>query len=405
MGKDELDKLRIDKPSARSGLRQQRRRTLAVVGSMVLIVIAVLVGYGVFTPSVDVEVTTASLVYPSQTFTRLNASGYVVAQRRAQVASKATGRLDWLGVEEGSRVKKGDIIARLANRDVEAARDQAAAALVSARAALEGGKADLKDVSLNYERTKDLYQQGIVSRSTFDSSEAAFLKAQASVEKFRSMINESRAALQVAQVNVEHTLISAPFDGVVLTKNADIGDIVTPLGAAANAKAAVVTLADLTSLMIEADVSEANLGKVVIGQPCEILLDALPDARFRGEVHTVVPTADRTKAAVMVKVRFIGLDRRVLPEMSAKVAFLERTVRADEQSPRTALTPAAIIQRAGHNYVYKVAGDRAVETEVGLGTRSGDLQEIVSGIKPGEKVVLKPLDRIKNSNKIKILSP
>ena len=140
-------------------------------------------------------------------------------------------------------------------------------------------------------------------------------------------------------------MIRAPFDAIVLTKNADIGDIVTPIGAAANAKAAVVTIADMNSLEVEADVSESNLSQIRVGQPCEIQLDALPHARFRGAVHMIVPTADRSKATVMVKVRFIDKDPRILPEMSAKVAFLSRPVTAEDQKPRTALNQAALVNR------------------------------------------------------------
>ncbi len=155
----------------------------------------------------------------------------------------------------------------------------------------------------------------------------------------------SEAALKGAEVAVEYTLIRAPFDAVVLTKNADVGDIVTPIGAAANAKAAVVTVADMDSLKVEADVSEANLELVRVGQPCEIQLDALPEARFRGRVHMIVPTADRSKATVMVKVGFVDEDPRILPEMSAKVAFLSRPPTAAEKEPRTAVARSAVVEQ------------------------------------------------------------
>jgi RND family efflux transporter MFP subunit len=355
---------------------------------------------GVFTPAVEVETATVSLVYPSQTFTLLNASGYVVAQRKAAVASKATGRLEWLGVEEGSRVKAGDVLARLENRDVTASRDQVAAALVTSRSTLDEAKAELQDATLNYKRQKELVSQGITARAEYDSAEARYRRAKAAVAGATSAITGAEAALRGADVAIEYTLIRAPFDGVVLTKSADVGDIVTPLGAAANAKAAVVTLADMESLMVEADVSEANLQKVKVGQPCEVLLDALPDARFRGVVHTVVPTADRSKATVMVKVRFVDKDRRILPEMSAKVAFLDRPVKSGEQKPRIAVNPAALSTRDGRTVVFKVAGKRVVETQVGLGAQLGEMRE-VTGINAGEKIVLKPLERLRNDSKIK----
>jgi RND family efflux transporter MFP subunit len=402
MAQEELGKLRIDKQQTVQRPARKSRVIMLVMLIFAVIGLAVLASRGAFSPAVEVEIATVSLVYPSQTFTLLNASGYVVAQRKAAVASKATGRLDWLGVEEGSRVRQGDILARLDNRDVEAARDQAAAALVTSRAALDEAKAELQDATLSYNRQKDLVSQGITARAEFDVAEARYRRAQAAVSGATSAIKGAEAALKGAEVAIEHTLIRAPFDGVVLTKNADVGDIVTPLGAAANAKAAVVTLADMESLMVETDVSEANLEKVNVGQPCEILLDAFPETRFRGLVHTIVPTADRSKATVMVKVRFVDRDRRVLPEMSAKVAFLERPVRPDEQKPRTALNPATISSRDGRSVVFKVAGNRAVETTLRLGAQLGEMREVMSGIKAGEKIVLKPLEKLRNDSRIKV---
>jgi RND family efflux transporter MFP subunit len=215
-------------------------------------------------------------------------------------------------------------------------------------------------------------------------------------------VNAGSAALQGANVALEYTFIRAPFDAVVLTKNADIGDIVTPLGAAANAKAAVVTIADLNSLQVEADVSETNLGLVKVGQPCEILLDALPDSRFRGVVHTIVPTADRTKATIMVKVRFLDKDPRILPEMRAKVSFLSRPVRPEEQKPRTAVNRSALMSHGSSDTVFVIRGDRVVETPVKTGQELGEMIEILDGVKAGERVVVKPTGRLKNGSRIKI---
>jgi RND family efflux transporter MFP subunit len=401
MSQEELSKLKIDKQQTGQRPARKNRVILVVILVIALTGVAVLAVRGAFTPAVEVEVATVSLIYPSQTFTLLNASGYVVPQRKAAVASKATGRLDWLGVEEGSRVRTGDILARLENQDVKAVRDQAAAALITSRAAVDQAKAELQDATLNYTRQKDLVSQGITARAEFDSAEARYRRALAAVAGATSSITGAEAALRGAEVAIEHTLIRAPFDGVVLTKNADVGDIVTPLGAAANAKAAVVTLADMESLMVETDVSEANLEKVKVGQPCEILLDAFPEARFRGLVHTIVPTADRSKATVMVKVKFVDKDHRVLPEMSAKVAFLERPVRPEEQKSRTAVNPAAVASRDGRTVVFKVAGNRVVETAITLGAPFGEMREVTSGIKSGEKIVLKPLEKLRNDSRIK----
>lgn len=399
MAQDDLGKLKIDKTAAFRP--RARKKPFYWIVAAVLLLLIISFFTGILTPAVKVEMGTVSQVYPSQTFTLLNASGYVVAHRKAAVASKITGRLDWIGVEEGSHVTKGQILARLESEDTAATRDQAAANLKTATANLEQARAEFDDATLAFNRQKQLLRDGVVAKADYDATDARLKRARAAVEGAESSIRASQAALKGADVSQEYSLIRAPFDAVVLTKNADVGDIITPIGAAANAKAAVVTIADLDSLQIEADVSESNLGKVKVGQPCEILLDALPDSRFRGFVHMVVPTADRSKATVMVKVRFTDKDSRVLPEMSAKVAFLERPVAPGEQKPKTAVTPSAVVTRNGRSIVFLVKGDRVVETSVTIGGRIGDMLEVTAGVKPGDKVALKPLDKLKNHTKIK----
>jgi RND family efflux transporter MFP subunit len=305
-------------------------------------------------------------------------------------------------VEEGSRVKEGQVIARLENEDALAARDQAEANLKVVRANLEGAKAEFEEASLAFNRDKQLIARGVISKSQFDTSEARFLKAKASVAAAEAAIKAGTAALQGTNVAIEYSLIRAPFNAVVLTKNADIGDIVTPLGAAANAKAAVVTIADLNSLQVEADVSETNLGLVKVGQPCEIQLDAIPDSRFRGEVHAIVPTADRAKATVMVKVRFFDKDPRILPEMRAKVAFLSRPLSQDEQKPRTAVIRSAIVNQGDRKAIFLVQENRAVEAPVTTGEQLGEMIEVLKGAKAGDRVVAKPPKRLKDGSRIKI---
>ena len=400
MANEDLSKLKIDK-SALSFRKKKKipKWALAAIASVVLLLLVVVIVRG---RAVTVETVVVSRVYPSQTFTLLNASGYVVAQRKASVSSKATGRLEWLGVEEGSRVKRDEVIARLEARDVEAARDQAAANLSNMRSALDQANVELQDATVNYKRSKELLARGFISQMDFDTADARYKRAQAAVSGAGSAITSAQAALGAANVAVEYTRIRAPFDAVVLTKDADVGDIVTPFGAAANAKAAVVTIADMSSLQVEADVSESNLEKVKTGQPCEIQLDALPDSRFRGEVHMIVPTADRSKASVMVKVRFLESDPRILPEMSARVAFLEHQVTKNEEEPKTAINPAAVMTKDGKNLVYVVKGDTVVETPVIVGEKMGDLVEVREGLMPGVAVVLNPSGKLKNGSRITV---
>lgn len=400
MENEDLSKLKIDKTRVITGTRKKRRLIYWVLLIIAVLVLGFLYVEGVFTPAIQVQVATVSQVYPSQAFTMLNASGYVVAQRKSALASKVTGRLIWLGVEEGSFVKKDQVIARLENQDVSASKDQAAANVNVARHNLEQAKAELRDATASLNRNKELLSRGVIAHQTYDDVLARYDKAVAGVAAAEAALKAANAALEGAAALLEYTLIRAPFDAVVLTKDADIGDIVTPLGAAANAKASVVTIADMSSLEVEADVSESNLSRVKVGQPCEIQLDALPDQRFRGEIHMIVPTADRSKATVMVKVRFLDKDKRILPEMSAKVAFLSRPVTGEEKRPRIALNQSAVVNRKSQA-VFLVKGNSVVETPVSLGGPIGDMVEILHGVKVGDVVVLNPPDRLKNGSKIK----
>jgi len=331
-----------------------------------------------------------SQVYPSQGVTLLNSSGYVTAQRKASVASKTTARLIWLGVEEGSRVRQGEIIAKLEQDDVLAARDRAGANFKASQAEIDRAQSELTDASQNLERMKTLLAGKIIAQADFDTALARFQKAQAGIEAARWTSGSSSAALRESAANLSYTQLQAPFDGVVLTKNADIGDIVTPLGAAANAKASVVTIADMLSLLVETDVSESNVTKVKAGAPCEIMLDALPGERFPALVHMIVPTADRTKASVLVKVKFQTLDPRVLPEMSAKVAFLSRALTEAERAPRLAVPAAAVVEQGGRKVVFQVTDGVARVVPVETGGAIGDFLELASGPKAGDRVVLHP---------------
>nr|MBC8360001.1 efflux RND transporter periplasmic adaptor subunit [Candidatus Desulfatibia profunda] len=401
MPDDDLLKLRIDRTTTFSRRVQKKRYVALGIALLILSAAGVLYQQGLLAPAVDVQVTTVQNIYPSQAVTLLNASSYVVAQRKAAVASKLTGRLVFLAVEEGNRVQKGQVIARLENDDALAARDKARANVKLAGFNLQYAGAELEDASRVYERNRALVAKRSISQSEFDAVEARYLKAQAVVAAQQAALQVSEAALKEANLMVDYAYIRAPFDAVVLTKNADIGDIVTPLGAAANAKAAVVTIADMDSLQTEADVSESNIEQVKAGQPCEIQLDALPDERFQGAVHMIVPTADRSKASILVKVNFLDKDPRILPEMSAKVAFLSRALSPEEQKPVKAVLTAAVADRNGQKVVFVVRGERAVKTPVRIGKTYGDMAEVFGTVDVGSKVVFSPLNKIKDNTRIK----
>jgi len=400
--KEDLSKLKIDKSKVVFRPRKRRKYIYWALMVIAILIIGWLYANGTFTPSVQVQLVTVTQIYPSQAFTVLNASGYVVAQRKSALASKVTGRLVWLGVEEGNSVKENQVIARLENEDVKAAKDQAEANVDVARSNLEQTKAELQDATLSFNRNKELIARGVIAQSVYDDALARYQKSSAAVTAAEAALKASSAGVKAANVALEYTFIRAPFDAVVLTKDADVGDIVTPLGAAANAKASVVTIADMGSLEVEADVSESNLSQIRLDQPCEIQMDALPDQRFRGEIQMIVPTADRSKATVMVKVRFLDKDSRILPEMSAKVAFLSRPATEEEKKRQTALNQAALFNRKNRKVVFLVKGDKVVETPISVGSPIGDMIEVLEGVKAGDQIVLNPSDRLKNGSKIKI---
>lgn len=390
MAHADLSKLHIERGEGASAPAAARRRRGRLLWIIVLLVAAAVVVVLRFGATMNVEVATVSSVYPSQAYTQLNATGYVVAQRKAAVASKATGRLEWLGVREGSRVKEGEVLARLENLDVTAQMEQAAANVRLAQANLEQGRAELDEAERALKRSRELLERKFVSQAAHDTAIARYEKARAAIAGYKAAISVAQANYRVAQIAVEQTLIRAPFDGVVLTKNANVGDVITPFSSALGSQAAVVTMADMSTLEVEADVAESNLSKVRLNQPCEIQLDALPDMRFRGVLHRLVPTVDRSKATVTAKIRFVDTDPRILPEMAAKVAFLSREVPPDERSARTVVKPGAIVKRGGRDVVFVVKDGTATEIGIQTAGQIGDLVEVTKGVTAGDKVVLKP---------------
>ncbi|MGE5794668.1 MAG: efflux RND transporter periplasmic adaptor subunit [Bacteroidota bacterium] len=399
MNKPDLSQLTIDRSIAPPA-RRRRRLWPWLAGAALAVALAVL-GFTGFGTAQTVETAPVTTAYPSQAVTLLNATGYVVAQRKASVASKATGRLEWLGVMEGSRVKKDEVIARLESRDVSAQREQAAANVKVAAANIEQARAELRDADSNLKRSRNLAEKNYISGSALDAAVARFDKAQAALRSSEASLSVAQANLKVAEVAFDQTLIRAPFDGIVLTKSANVGDNITPFSQAADTKGAVVTIADMDTLEVEADVAESSLGKIRVGQPCEIQLDAVPDHRFAGVVNRIVPTVDRAKATVLVKIRFLERDGRVLPDMSAKVAFLEREVSAAERQPVTVVPKQAIVERAGEKAVFVLTDGRAVRTRVEAGRTIGDAVQ-ASGVKPGDRVIVKPLDRISDGERVKV---
>ena len=391
---DDLSRLKIDRLSDGTPRLKPRRRWARYGIAAAVLALAGLWAATRFTAPVQVEAATVASTYPTLGFTVLNAAGYVVPERKAALSSKATGRLEWLGVLEGSRVKANEVVARLESKDVRAALEQAAAQVALADANLQQAAAELRDADANYKRSRELLAKKYLSDAQHEANLARLDKARAAVESQKAALASARANRQAAAVAVEQTLIRAPFDAIVLTKNADVGDNITPFSSAAGAKGAVITVADMDTLEVEADVAESSIGKIRLQQPCEVQLDALPETRLAGAVSRIVPTVDRSKATVLVKVRFVDKDPRVLPDMSAKVAFLERAPAADEKQPVPAVQARAVVERDGRKQVFAIRDGRAQRLEVSTGRKLGELLE-VRGVAAGERVVLDPGEAIR----------
>ena len=388
----DLSKLRIsrEEQTPANKPKQPRSKLLIYIAGFVIVLLVIFYIYKInLAPIEVVEVSTTSLVSPSQANALLTASGYVVAQRKAAIASKATGRLVYLGYEEGDKVKKGEIIARIESADVNAA-------LAQAKANLELNQAQKVDAERSLERANKLFAGKLISQAELDAAQMRY-------DQVVAGIAVSKAGLNAAEVQVENTLIRAPFNGTILTKNADVGEVVSPFSAGATSRVAVVTIADMTSLEVEADVSESNIEKITYKQPCEITLDAYPEQRYRGYVNKIVPTADRSKATVMTKIRFMDKDNRVLPEMSAKVNFLSAPITDKSQAqPKLTVAASAVTNRNGTNVVFLFTGNEVSEVPVELGEKMGSMLEIKSGLASGDKVVVKPSDKLRSGTKVKL---
>jgi RND family efflux transporter MFP subunit len=386
----DIASLRID-PRKKSGDRPRSKRWLWSMVPVALIILAVL--YMNFkaslTPATAVRTAAATLLAGSDAGAELVATGYVVAQRKAEVASKGTGRLVALNFDEGDDVRSGDIIAQIDNEDIKASLDLA-------RAQLEQTKVDTLNAGRQYRRAKLLLASGVTTDVDLENAEMNYNNSLARVMA-------SEAAVRVQEVNLENTFIRAPFDGTVLTKNADVGEVVAPFASSASSKGSVVTLADMESLEVEADVSESNIFRVSVGQPCEIVLDAYPSVRYGGRVSKIVPTADRARATVLTKVAFDSKDDRVLPEMSARVSFMT-TAAKDTTAQVTALVvpKEALTARGDTRIVFRVDGEYVTAVPVKVGRGLGAVTEILEGLSAGDRVVLTPPGKLETGQKVSV---
>jgi HlyD family secretion protein len=407
----DLSKLKIDR-DAPPAVRRAFRRTLLIAGSAVVVVAVVLV-VTLSGGAVPVQVAVATAVDgaaggSSAGATSVTANGYVVARTRASVSAKTAGRLAYLGVSEGSFVRRGQVIARLDNADYQAQVSQAEANLSSTRAQLIETQAERDQFQREVERLRGIRAQNreLVSQQDLDVAESRAAQAAARVNAAEARVEAAQAGHRFALANLDNTVVRAPFTGTVLRKEAEVGEVVAPSVGGGLTRGAVVTMADLTTLEVEVDVNEAYIARIRNAQPARITLDAYPDTGFRGQVRQVVPTADRQRATVQVKVSILDRDPRILPEMGARVDFLEPETpgpAAGAGAPTRFRVPAAAVRdQGGQPVVWLVREGRLQARQVQAGPVSGAFREIRSGLSGGELLLIGGVDAPRDGMRVTV---
>ena len=329
----------------------------------------------------------------------LQATGYIVARRSATVSTQITGTLTAVYIDAGDTVKKGQVLARLEDASQRAALDVARANARSADAQVEQAQAQLKQSQADARRQADLVAQGMVSHQAAEQADSTVAVNAAALLSRQRAADAARAQLTSAQVNFDYTVVHAPFAGVVTAKAAQVGEIVSPLSAGGGfTRTGVGTIVDMESLEIEVDVNEASIGQVKPDMTCEAVLDAYPDWKIPARVIAIIPTADRGKATIKVRVGFDQKDARMVPDMGARVSFLRDAPKADPAAPVTGVTvPAqAVVQRDGDNVVFILSEGHVHQRRVKVAAKGGELTRISDGVQAGDQVVVGPADSLKD---------
>jgi RND family efflux transporter MFP subunit len=368
--------LRIDRADEPSSRRLLWAGIATLCVAAVAIVFFVNRAGGVTIRPPEVATTRVAIVTPTQASTVLTASGYVVARSKAEISPKTVGRIAWLNLEEGQKVKKGELVARLESQELDAQKRQYVASRDQVLAQLENAR-------LERDRAKSLLDQKIGSQQAFDAADSQ-------VRALTAQIAAAEQQVKYTDELIKNAEIYAPIDGVVTVKKAFLGETVAPqgFGGAGSAGATFAVIVDLSSLEMEADINEQNVAKLSIGQPAEVALDAYPEKPYKARLRQIVPTADRQKGSVKVKIEIFAKDARVLPEMSCRVVFLNPEAKVDEKAkPKVMVPSASVVTVGGEKGVLVVANDKAAFRPLVLGPASGPQVEVTSGVSGGEEIV------------------
>ncbi len=395
MGPD-LSGLRIDEQERRG----KRRPSWRLVALAALLAVAG-AGYWLYGRTPVVEVAPVR-VAPAGRPAILNASGYVTPRRRATVAAKITGRVTEIFAEEGMRVQAGQVLATLDDSDARVRLLAAEAEQRATAATLADLRVNLANAERDNRRSEALWRDGAISEQSVDQTRTAVESLRARIALANQQVHAAEAQAKVAAQDLENTVIRAPFAGLVVSKDAQRGEMVSPISAGGGfTRTGIATIVDMTSLEVEVDVNESSLARVTSNQPVQAVLDAYPDWKIPGRVRTIIPTADRQKATVKVRVAFDHLDPRILPDMGVKVAFLGPEPPAAEAGAPRAVIPRAAIREEGASHVVYVLREGRVERRViRLGEVRGDEQEATGALADGEQVVVKGPDGLRDGQRV-----
>ena len=334
----------------------------------------------------------------------LNASGYVTARRRATVSSKVTGKVLEVFVEEGRAVRKGQVLARLDDSQVRASLSVGEAQLETARRGAAEDEARLREAELTLGRREQLVKEQVISKSELDTARAEVESLRARIAVANQQIRVAESIVSQRRTDLVDMEVRAPFDGVAITKDAQAGEMISPVSAGGGfTRTGVATIVDMSSLEIEVDVNESYINRVHAGMPVEAVLDAYPDWRIPAHVIATIPAADRQKATVKVRIGFEQLDPRILPDMGVKVSFLnERPAAEAAARPRLTVPKTAIRSADGKSIVFVMHDDRVERRAVSVGSTIGDSTEVLSGVSAGERVVVDGPQTLKDGDKVKV---
>ncbi len=390
LDQEKLDALRIDRGAHKSSSPGIGRWWLTGIAGLIIIAAAVWLLRGDKPPLVNTA-TVAPPAAGADSTTVLNASGYVVARRLATVSSKVTGKIVEVLIEEGASVSEGDVLARLDDSTVRARLALAESQAMSARNKLQEIRVRLDEARRNLARAKSLREQNLVSASALDMATADVAALQARLAATQSDVQVAGDNVALTRQDLNDLTIRAPFSGVVISKNAQPGEMISPISAGGGfTRTGICTIVDMDSREIEVDVNEAYINRVYPEQPVEAVLDAYPDWTVSAKVINIVPTADRNRATVKVRIGFDTLDSRILPDMGVRVRFLEKTDgEAPVKSAVVGLIPSAsVFKDSDKDYVWLVSDSKVEKRAIRVGKRQGDRYEVLAGLSPGQKIVV-----------------